>query len=271
MPLPRFLPCLLLCALGFRAFALPLPAQSAHDLVKDMVYNELQDRERKSFWQYRIEKTTGQLTLTEQQVETPEGPIFRILARNGKPLDAAQQQHEAKRLQGLLQDPAEQAKVKQKHEEDEQRLERLMRFMPDAFLFDYDGNGDGDSVALNFRPNPAFNPPTYETRVFHALAGKVWIDLSQKRLQHLQGQIMERVDFGYGLLGHIEKGGTFEFKRQPVSATHWKTTYVDVHLTGRLVFFKTIDKDEREVRTQFEQSPSDLTLEQAERLLEKST
>ena len=44
--------------------------ESAHDLVKDVVYNELQERRQVSLWQYRVDKRVGSLNTLEQEVET---------------------------------------------------------------------------------------------------------------------------------------------------------------------------------------------------------
>jgi hypothetical protein len=252
------------CCTG-AAFA--LPAQSAADLVKDVAYNELHDRGRLSFWQYRIEKTTAERTVTELQVETAQGPIFRTIEIAGKPLDPGQKRQEDDRLQNLLRSPSAQRKNREQHEQDEDRLRRLIALTPQAFLFSYAGEPVGGRITLNFRPNPAFTPPTYEARVFHGLAGTLLIDLSAKRLLDLRGETTDRIEFGYGLLGHIEKGGRFEIKRAPVSPGHWKTQLVDVHLEGRLLFFKTISKDQRELRSGFSPVPVDITLVQAAQLL----
>ena len=158
-------------------------SESAHDLVKDVVYNELQDRAHQSFWEYRVERRIGQQSLAEEQVETRYGPVYRLLARDGVPLDQAEQQQEDARLKSLLHNPGQQKKTKEQHEQDEQRLERLLALLPDAFLCDYDGQ-DGDNLRLTFRPNPSFKPPTYEARIFHGLAGQMWIDPQSKRLVH---------------------------------------------------------------------------------------
>ena len=174
---------LLLCAAStLRAQS---PTESAHDLVKDVVYNELQERHQVSLWQYRVDKRVGNQTTIEQEVETVSGPVSRVLARQGKPLDAAAQKKETDRLNNLLRNPSEQARMKQDHDVEEQRLQRLMGAMPDAFLYTYDGADDGN-LRLSFRPNPAYNPPTYETRVYHALSGQIWIQPQQKRLAKLR-------------------------------------------------------------------------------------
>ena len=73
--------------------------------------------------------------------------------------------------------------MKQDHQAEEQRLERLIAAMPDAFTYTYDGMADGN-LRLSFRPNPAYNPPTYETRVYHALSGEISIQPQQKRLRN---------------------------------------------------------------------------------------
>ncbi len=54
--------------------------------------------------------------------------------------------------------------------------------------------------------------------------------------------MLERVDFGYGLLGHIEKGGTFEFRREQVSDTHWKASLIEVHIQGRVLLLRNVTK-----------------------------
>ena len=227
------------------------PSQSAHDLVKDVVYNELQERRSTSLWQYRVEKRVAAQSMVEQEVETVAGPVYRVFSRQGKPLDAATQKKETDRLNNLVHNPGEQARMKQDHQAEEQRVQRLIAAMPEAFLFAYEGEAEGN-LRLSFRPNPAYNPQTYEARVFHGLAGEIWIQPQRKRLVKIDGHIEDEIDFGYGLLGKIEKGGTFQIQRAAAGGERWKTSMLDVHVSGRIVFFKAIGKDEREVRSQFE-------------------
>ncbi len=241
-------------------------SESAHDLIKDVLYNELQDRGRQSYWEYRIETLVAQQNITEEQVETQYSPVYRVIAKNGVPLDQAQRQQDDSRLDALLHDPGEQEKLKNDYDKDEQRLERLMALLPDAFICEYAGE-DGGNIRLTFRPNPLFNPPTYEARIFHGLAGQMWIDLQRKRLVALKGELIDRVEFGYGLLGHINNGGTFDIHRRRVSPTHWKADLIDIHVTGRVLLFKTVNKEQHEVRSGFRAVPESMTLEQARALL----
>jgi hypothetical protein len=250
--------------------ATPAPAQSspplAAELVNVVVANELADRVERRKWMYVIEKQDGKQTLTEEQVETKEGPLYRLLAIDGRPLDPDQRQQDNTRIARLLHDPSEQLKVKRAHDDDEQKLETLMRLMPEAFLYDYDGV-EGDLVRVKFHPNPNYNPPTYEARVVHSLAGTILIDSQQQRLAKLSGRLISPVVFGYGLLGHIDNGGTVEIGRMEVGPLQWKTALIDIQLSGRLILFKTISKQEYEIRSDFRAVPDDLSLSQGDDLI----
>ena len=242
------------------------PPVPASQLINEVVANELADRAQQRKWMYVIVKREGGQTLTENQVDTKDGPLYRLVAIDGTPLNADQRQQDDARVDRYLHDPNQQLKSKRAHDEDEQKLEKLMRVMPDAFLYDYDGVA-GSLVRVKFRPNSNYNPSTYEARVAHSLAGTILIDSQQKRLAKLSGQLIDQVDFGYGLLGHIDHGGTIEIGRVPVSATQWKTALINIQLSGRLVFFKTVSKQQYETRSDFRAVPASLSLPDARLLL----
>jgi hypothetical protein len=241
----------------------PLPAAK---LINEVVANELTDRVQQRKWIYLIDKREGKQILTEEQVDTKDGPFYRLLAIDGTPLDPSQRQQDNARMDRVLHDPSQQLKFKQGHDEDEQKLEKLMRLMPEAFLYDYDGV-EGTFVRLKFRPNTNYNPPTYEARVVHSLAGTILIDSQQKRLAKLSGQLTKPVEFGYGLLGHIDNGGTIEIGRVQVGPAQWKTALINIQLSGRLVLFKTISKQQYETRSDFRAVSGHLSLLEATRLL----
>lgn len=208
-----------------------VPQPPAAELVNVVVANELADRVGRRKWMYRIEKRDGKQTLTEEQVETKDGPLHRLLAIDGRPLDPDQRKQDNARIENLVGDPGEQLKVKRAHDEDEQKLEALMRLMPEAFLYDYDGV-EGTLVSIKFRPNPSYQPSTHEGRVVHSLAGTILIDSQRKRLAKLSGRLISPVEFAYGLLGHIDTGGTVEIGRVEVGPSQWKTALINVQLSG---------------------------------------
>jgi len=235
-------------------------------LIDEVVANELTDRVQQRKWMYLIDKRQGKHTLTEEQVDTKDGPFYRVLAIDGIPLDSNQRQQDKARMDRLLHDPGLQLKIKQVHDEDEQKLEKLIRLLPEAFVYDYDGIEE-NLIRLKFRPNSNYNPPTYEARVAHSLAGTILIDSEQKRLAKLSGRLVSRVQFGYGLLGHIDDGGTIEIGRVRVGLSQWKTALINIQLSGGLAFFKTISKQEYETRSNFRAVSGDPSLSEASQLL----
>ncbi len=241
-----------------------------HQLIKDVAYNELRDRERDSFWAYDVDQKIGHDSYAKRQVETKQGPIFRILEENGKPLTDTESRREQDRLDHLLSNPGALAKNREEHLQDEERLQRLIKLMPDAFLYEQQGAQSGDLVTYRFKPNPAFNPPTYEARVFHGMAGTIEINQRLKRFVAMQGTVIDRIDFGFGLLGYVDKGGEFKIHREQVSPTRWKTDLVDVHVSGRVILFKSVSKDHHEVRSDFQPVPTDISLNDAKRLLDQA-
>jgi hypothetical protein len=260
---------LLGCTLLARA-AEPTPAESPQQLVADVIYNELQDRECDSFWQYRSVRQAGSQDVVREQVETAEGPIYRILENHGRPLDAAARRHEDQRIDGLIQNRAAMEKIEQEHLQDEDRLKNIMELLPQAFLFHYEGASDGDAVRIAFEPDPSFKPEGYEARVIHAMGGTLVVNQRQKRLIEMDGQVLQRVTFGYGLLGYVEKGGSFEVQRVQVSPVHWKTSLVEVHVQGRVLLFENIEKEQRESRSDFSSVPHDISLDEAKTLLDEA-
>jgi hypothetical protein len=238
---------------------------TAGELVVSVVANELSDREKLRKWLCVIEKRAGKQTLTEMQVETKEGPLYRLLAIDGTALNREQRQQDDARIGRLIKDPKQLQKLKRAQDEDEIKLEKLISLLPEAFIYDYDGV-EGNLLRVKFRPNPDYNPPTYEARVIHSLAGTILIDPEHNRLAKVAGQLMNRVEFGYGLLGRVDSG-TVELGRVSVGPQEWKTAFINIHFSGRLAIFKTINKEQYERRSDFRAVSSDLSLSDAKAFL----
>jgi hypothetical protein len=255
---------------GGKTFAVGRDLDQSHtppagELMDAVITNELMDREKLRKWICLIEKRAGKQILTEVQVETKEGPLYRLLAIDGTALNPDQWQQDDARIGRLIKDPRPLQKLEQSQDEDELKLQKLMSLMPEAFVFDYDGTG-GNFLRVKFRPNPGYIPPTYEARVIHSLAGTILIDLEHKRLTKVAGQLMNRFEFGYGLLGRIDSGRV-EIARIEVGPQQWKTVLINIHFSGRLAIFKTISKEQYERRSDFRTVSNDLSLADVKDLL----
>jgi hypothetical protein len=245
------------------------PPMRPSQLVREVVYNELHDHERHGYWRFWIERNSQKETRLEDQVETAEGPITRLDRINGRPLDAAARLAEQSRLNRLLSSPEERARLRQGYADDEKRIGRIVVLLPDAFLYEYAGEKDG-CYRLRFRPNPDYPGRSTEARIFHAMSGELWVSARYKRLALLDGHLDENVDFGFGILGRLYKGGWFQLQRTHVSATDWKTERLEIHMSGRAMLFKTISRETSEMRGGFVPVPASMNLAQGVSLLNQT-
>lgn len=244
------------------------PEIPASQLVREVAYNELHDHTQHGYWRYWIEHHVLKETRQEEQVETADGPVKRLILSNGRPPTVDVQQQEQERLNHLLSSPQEKAAQRQEYTDDEERIGRIIALLPNAFLFDYSGEENG-CYRLRFRPNPDYPARSIEERIFHAMTGELWINARFKRLARLDGQLQENLNFGFGFLGHLNKGGWFRLERTQVSPTDWKTERLELHLSGRALLFKSIARETSEVRGGFVSVPARMSLAQGMTLLEQ--
>jgi len=248
----------------------PQPAEDPQALVREVVRNELQVQQwDQTRWMYVSREQQPGGGQTKKVIETIEGAISRTIAENSHPLTFEQQRRQDQRLQQIIRDPKELKKQKQEQERDKQKEQQLLAMMPDGFLYEYKRR-EGQNIELSFRPNPGFRPPTREAEVFHAMQGTMIVDDSAKRLEELRGQLVRDVTFGWGILGRLHKGGVFDVRQDEVAAGHWELTLLEVHITGRALFFKTIGEQQHEEHRDFREVPSDLTLAQAVEMLKRN-
>ena len=257
---------IILLAVPARPQSVPSSQVSANDLAGRVITNELRFQDDHTNWMYRLEKEQYGKKEVEEIIETKEGSLSRLLSVNDRPLTAKQQEEEDQRVRELITSRSAKRKLQRALDADTLQGRRLFKMLPDAFVFNYAG-GDGNLIKLRFRPNPNFDPPSLEARVFHDMEGEMWVDCKQERLAAFNGHLTQDVKFGLGLLGHLNKGGHFEVTQAEVVPGHWDMTTMSVEMTGKALLFKSIGVQKRESRRDFHQVPDDLTLTQAADIL----
>jgi len=144
-----------------------------------------------------------------------------------------------------------------------------LRVLPTAFLYQFAGTGTtaaGVVEKFTFKPNPNFDPPDLETQVLTAMAGEIWIDPVQERVVRLAGSLQQDKNFGWGLLGELDKGGWVEIEQADVGGHQWRIVHLKLRMNGR-VLFKTKNSDSVQDYTGFTPLPAGLTYQQAIQML----
>jgi hypothetical protein len=254
------------------------PSESPTELVRRTVQSEMATGDSGAKLIFEDRKETPHGSQTKLVVETRDGTVGMTIALNGKPLTPEERQVEEARLAGLVNNP-EQLKKKQKSEkEDEEHMARIMKALPDAFLYEYDGTvvgtqetgKPGDSLArLKFRPNPKYTPPSHVEQVLTGLHGYMLIDAQEHRIAKIDGTLFKDVGFGWGILGHLDRGGHFLVEQAEVISGRWEVNHMSLSFAGKELLFKNINIRSDEIFCNFRPAPSNLTLAQGVELLKK--
>jgi hypothetical protein len=254
------------------------PGGTPAELLRRSVQNEIKASNNSAAFcfQERRESPTG--SQTELMVETREAMAGMLIANNDHPLSPQQRQAEIGRLDHLVQDPSELAKKKAKEADTRERIERIVKALPDAFLYEFDGTDVGNGllggpdarlVRLKFRPNPSYDPPTRVEQVLTGMQGAILIDAKQERIARIDGTLMKEVGFGWGILGHLDRGGHFLVEQADMGQGNWVVTRMGLDLTGRVLLFKSLAFKSTKTYSDFHTAPPNLSFAEGVDMLKK--
>jgi hypothetical protein len=202
-------------------------------------------------------------------IETVDTPVTHLLAFDGHAPTLAQLKEEEDRYRSLLKNSDNQSVFKREHDEDAKQMEEMLRIIPEAFVFQDQGAQKGlEKIA--FHPNPEFKPKTYEQRVLHTLVGTAFIDLRDKQIAKVSASLAQRVEFGLGLLGRVDRGGTVNIARTRLPDGVWQVSMEKIDLSGRMAIFKSLNRHKDEQRSNFKRVAPGTTSAQAVDELEKN-
>jgi hypothetical protein len=238
----------------------------AKELIQSVVRSELASAERdKSVWTYRDHDQNAEKNAVYQVIETPQGSVRRMIEIDGHPVDSDKRESESERITDFVHDESAQAKQHKASQHDDAQARALTLMLPNAFIWTIKSDA-GDLITLNFRPDPDFHAPDMESRVMSMMAGELAIVKSDNRIRTLRGTLTDDVRIGFGILGKLRKGGTFDIERREIAPHIWQITETRVHIEGRALLFKTIGQQEEEVKSDFKPSAAK-TLEEAAKQL----
>ena len=248
-------------------------APDPQKIVRDASWNELHSKSPGRSFSYRQHKIEPKGSHLKAIVETSDGDVARLLEKDGKPLPPDEERAEMDRLNYLLAHPEVQEHRHKKEQEDSARGDEMVRMLPDAFLFESDGMVEGPNgpcYRLKFKPNPAFTPPDREGEVYHGMVGELWIDQAQLRLVKIDAHLISDVNFGWGVLGRLFKGGSILVENADVGLHHWETVHMKLQLRAKILMMKNEDFSTTEDFSDFQVQPQELNYQQAIHLLQKS-
>ncbi len=237
----------------------------SHKQIKDMVWTAVKTQLKATrndhsvfiYHDHDVQPQKDQYTIVVQT--TSHGSINRHTKLNGKAIPIKQQQAQVDKF---VNSPSLQQKQRQSNAHDAKQVEQLLKMIPNAFIW-HVKQVTPTQVTLSYKPNPNFNPPSMQDRVFAAMAGEMILNRSQHRIVLFKGKLIRSVNFFWGLLGHINQGGTFSVRQREIQPHIWEIVEMHTHINGHILFFKTISSNEDDVSTDWRPAPPNLTLKQA--------
>ena len=250
------------------------PVPSPIELVKNAVFNEVHAAEQQHiFWTYRLSKETKSGKQSKQMIETHDGTVARLISLNDRELSPAERISDDQRLSKLAGSREEQLRILQDQKVELQRFLDLVRALPEALLYEYGStesmNGRA-TVRLRFRPNPRFHLTTRETLIYRTTQGELLIDLADQRILRLDATLTDEVNVGWGLLGHINKGGKLLLEQQRLAQGQWRINRLNIEATGQAFVFKSITLRQNQFASDFQPVPENLTIPIAVQILKKT-
>lgn len=210
-------------------------------LVRRAIQHRLEESKSHAPVRYIFHQDDGKHDTTKAVIETKDGDVERLIAVNGKPLSAEADRTELARLDDLAAHPEKQEQRKKGQRDFVQRMDQLAAMVPDAFVYKLEGTTpcpSGECWRVSFTPNPKFDPPDRSSALFRGVAGEVLIDRPDDRLERLDSHFISNVDFGFGILGRVSKGGTVHAEQMDVGGKQWELTALKLNVTGRFLLVK---------------------------------
>lgn len=248
----------------------PLPAGTPQSWVEAAVHQELtliQDENHPMRYFLRTVDRKGDKT--REVIESAQGNVARLIQRDGKPITAAEDTAERSRLNSILASPDDFLKHEQRSGAARSYAIQLIKLLPDAGLYIYapgqpqPPGSASPQVVIDFRPNPAFHPPTMVAELLTGLKGRVWIDARTGTMTHIQGDILRPVNFGWGVVARIYPGGHIDFEQTFVDGKRWAYSHLDENLTVREMMLRTVNDKSRMSAWNFQLLPGRVSFQDA--------
>lgn len=254
------------------------PTVTPSELVRRAVQNEIKNNNQGPKYMCRQRKETLTGSQIKLMVETRDAMVGMVVANNDQPLNQEQRRAEYGRIERFLQQPSELEKKRAQEKENADRVNAILKALPDAFVYEYDGTEAGrpgvgrpgeQLVRLKFRPNPRYDPPTHVEQVLVGMQGVVLVDPQDQHIARIDGTLFKDVGFGWGILGHLDRGGHFQVDQSEVGNNNWTIARMDLAFTGKMLLFKSLNIKSTEIYSDFHPVPADLTFAQGIDLLKK--
>lgn len=173
--------------------------------------------------------------------------IQRLIAKNGKPLSAKDQENAdedaQKRVREIEKEIDKQEKKVAQNKDgtpngEGQRISIAEVLKASKLLNPRRERLKGrDVVVFDFEPNPSFDFKNAKSflKFFGKTAGVMWIDEKDKQVARIEAVLFDSYKIGGGVLAKLRKGASFTLEQDRINNEIWLPTLADINLSVRVL------------------------------------
>ncbi len=174
--------------------------------------------------------------------------VRKLIAKDGKPLSAADQKKEDERvakvarkyeqkLKNQAGHPEKAAKEKKDQEAGIADFLRVDQFTnPRRELFQ-----GRPVIVFDFGPKPGYKPKNLTEKLIQKLVGVAWVDENAHDVARLEAHFSKGFKLAGGLLATVQPGSAFVFEQKLVNNEVWLPVYAEAHASVRFLLLAGVN------------------------------
>jgi len=233
----------------------PLPdARTFLESVRDRLHSDRVLLAEYTFTEKHVEtkldskgRVKSAKTETYEVYPSDEGQIYRrLVARDGRPLDAKELAEEDQKYEARLEKrrqrsggtdvDAREARDRREQQKEREIVEELFQ-MDDIQVAGRESVNGRSTVLVTFRPKPGYVPRTQGGKVLQKLAGRAWIDEEDRQLVRIDAELLDPLPVGPGGIFRLQKGARAYFQRRRVNDEIWMPAEARFIGAAKVLFF----------------------------------
>ena len=189
--------------------------------------------------------SVGPLQRFEVRQEPPGEAWRRLVAVDGKPLDAAElarlYAEHRKQVERMRSETPRQRAARLKEEADELReRDEIFDDAERVFAFSHVGREriDGQPVVIvDLTPRPNARVTTSDGQRMKQFAGRMWLSDGDYHIARVRLHAVDSVSVGWGVVARVDPGSGFDFVRKKFAGT-WVSSELTIEGSGRTLLFR---------------------------------
>lgn len=244
-------------ALLLFAVACPLLAQDAHEIVRravDLDKNNGDNWRNFTYVQHQTDrqfegsgKVKSQADRTWDVTFQEGSPYRRLIARNGVPLTAQEQQAEDEKMQWAIAERRKESKEQRERRiaEWRKRLDRQrepLNEVPDAFDFQVvreEAIHGNSAWVIDGTPKPRYKAKSSAASILQKMKTRFWISKRDFHWMKLEAETLDTFTYGAFLL-RIGKGAHIMMEQARVNGDVWLPTRIALNGSARILLVKGV-------------------------------